>query len=222
MAVAVLWIILFYLLPILEPLFAAQPEGAGNPLGALLLMRSVLLILSQGLAVIVIAAFVAAPILRRYGIWRRLLDRLPFVGALRRNARSQRVAGTLANIMLSGGDLDSALAAVVSTIGAGPAESELRAVRARVQDGAPLSEALVGARSLDPVLQQMAELGERGEHLPQLMQASAELLDSSLRKRLATLMAFLVPVLTISIGLIVGTLVMMTIGAVMSINDLAQ
>ena len=222
-AAVVLWIILFYLLPILEPVFSASTTpGSTNPLETLLTVRQGVVIASQGIGILALAMLIAYPILRRRGTIAAALDRLPIIGTIRRSARSHLIAGTLANILFSGGDLDAALGVLTRVLSAGPTQREIEVVREKVQDGAALSEALPHAPSLDPMLQQMAALGEKTEELPRLMQISSEMLETGMRKRFEALMGLLVPTLTITVGLIVGALVLMTMNAVMSVNDFMQ
>lgn len=116
---------------------------------------------------------------------------------------------------------NSIISAAVSMLPSSTPLDQLRDVQAKDRDGASFSDALVAADAFDPSLQQMAALGEKGEHLPELMRVAADVLEDGLRKRFQRLVDILVPALTITIGLVVGSLVMMTIGAVLSVNDTA-
>ncbi|MEO1308238.1 MAG: type II secretion system F family protein, partial [Pseudomonadota bacterium] len=158
MASVVLWVVLFYLLPILEPLFEGLSENGRNPLAPLLLVREVLVIGGQGILVLLAAGLLAYPILARQGLLARGLDRLPFVGGLRRLGRTQQVAGTVANIMLSGGDIDAALGVAVKALAPGTARGQLELARDLVRDGAAFSDGLIKAPAFDPTLRQMAVL----------------------------------------------------------------
>lgn len=223
MAGVVLWIVLFYLLPILEPLFVGPAaSGESNPLTGLLLVRDVVVVLVQGIAVLAIVSLVALPYLRRKGVLNRVLDTLPLIGGLRRDARTQIAAGTVASILHSGGDIDEALGLLVKTAPPGLAKEQMMEVQEKVRDGASFSSALQVATAYNPTLRQMALLGESGEQLPGLMRTTADMLGTGLRKRFEKVVAVIVPCLTVTVGLIVGALVMMTIGSVLSINDLAQ
>lgn len=50
--------------------------------------------------------------------------------------------------------------------------------------------ALHQASLFDQTVQQMAELGEKGEQLPELMRIAADLLDDGLQKRISRLVGF--------------------------------
>ncbi len=222
MAGAVLGIVLFYLLPILEPVFASVAvSGAPDPLAPLFLLRSIVVLLGQVLLVAGVAMIIAYPMFRGSALMVRALDRLPVLGEFRRLSRSQMVAQTLANMLGSGGDLNTALQVAIRSVRSGPARAQLQQVRARVQDGDSLSNALTAMPALDPMVRQFAVLGENAEQLPQLLKLAADLIEETTRNRLQRFLAILVPTLTVTVGLVVGSLVLITMNAVLSVNDIA-
>ena len=222
MAGAVLGIVLFYLLPILEPVFASVAgNGAGDPLAPLFLLRGIVVVLGQVLALTGIGLLIAYPLLRGRAVLGHMLDRLPVIGTFRRLSRSQRVAQTLANMLGSGGDLNTALNVAIRSMRTGPAQAQLRKVHARVQDGDSLSNALTAMPTLDPMVRQFAVLGENAERLPQLLKLAADLMEENTRTRIHRFLAILVPALTVTVGLVVGALVLITMNAVLSVNDIA-
>lgn len=223
MSAIVLGIVLFYLLPILEPVFASTVvPGAASPLAPLIAMRTVVVVFAQSFGLLVVVLFLTFPIWRNAPAVARALDRLPILGALRRDRRSQFLSETLSSLLASGADLNTALSVVSRTAPGDAFRQDLQKTHARVLDGESFAKALSNAPSVDPMVRQLAELGEKSEQLPQLMQVAADLLEAVMKRRIERMMALLVPTLTIVVGLVVGSMVLITMSAVLSVNDLAQ
>jgi general secretion pathway protein F len=94
-------------------------------------------------------------------------------------------------------------------------------VRTAVRHGQSLSDALAAQPLLPGLLSQLAAVGEKSGTLPQIFEDSAIGLENILEQRLARYSVVLTPVLTLFMGIMIGSIAMIILNAILSINDLA-
>lgn len=223
MSVLVLGLIIFYLAPTLVPVFdtaGAPPPAllsAMTELRAALLAGWPLVLAGVGGGLLVLWAL-RAPLkaaLRRLGL------SLPLIGPYLRQRGALALCEPL-QLMLSGGaDLPEALKAARETA----PDTALAALIARteraVTDGKPLAPCLEGSPLLDPMTVAMIRAGEEANRLPDALESVTRGLRQRTGASLAQAVKLLTPVLTLVIGLLVGGLILSTIGAILDLNDLA-
>ena len=67
----------------------------------------------------------------------------------------------------------------------------------------------------------LVSLGEEANALPVVLDRAAKMLQLTLTRRIDTVLKLLTPALTISLGFLVGSLVISVMTTILSINDLA-
>ena len=90
-----------------------------------------------------------------------------------------------------------------------------------VANGARLHGAIVKAGIFDHATMSLVSLGEEANALPVVLDRAAKMLQLTLTRRIDTVLKLLTPALTISLGFLVGSLVISVMTTILSINDLA-
>lgn len=151
----------------------------------------------------------------------RWLLKIPLIGSLVKESVIARYLETLSLLLGNGVAMTEALglAANIST------QSSLRASFAAIEDdvanGARLHNAIAKAGIFDNATTSLISLGEDANALPVVLDRAGKMLQSALTRRIDTILKLLTPALTISLGLLVGSLVISVMTTILSINDLA-
>jgi general secretion pathway protein F len=90
-----------------------------------------------------------------------------------------------------------------------------------VQAGETFSTALGRAGHFPAVAVQLCRVGEETGHLEELLGSAADVLEDESQRTLERLLSLVVPVLTITMGLIVAGLISSVLIGLLSINELA-
>ena len=151
----------------------------------------------------------------------RLLLRVPIIGGLVRRAIAARFARTLGLLLQNGVTLAAALAIARGTVTNGALSAALDGVLTSVREGRGFSGPLIRAGVLPPLAGQLIKVGEETARLAEVMTMVADIYDWELRRALDRLIAFLVPGLTIMMGVIVAFVVGSILTAMFSIYDMA-
>ncbi len=133
-----------------------------------------------------------------------LLDRLPLVGTLRRGAGRVEALYTLAALLESGIPMQKALTGTVRAASTPALRADLEAVRGRVLDGLPLSQALA-AQGFSLMAVQFARAAEESGNYPRLLRQVAETHADSQELTLQATTRLLEPILVALLGLVIGT-----------------
>jgi len=84
-----------------------------------------------------------------------------------------------------------------------------------------LSDALLEKRLLPKMAMQMIKMGEETGRLEEMLLRVAAIYDKQLRVAIQRFLAFLEPVLIISLGLMIAGIIVSILLAILSVNDLA-
>ncbi len=137
----------------------------------------------------------------------RWLFHLPWVGDLLRGYLFSRFSHTLA-MMLSGGiPMIPSLQATLGIVGNAHLAAMLQPAIPRVAAGSSLADALGRSGVVPPLVQELVAVGERSGSLGEMLGHVADLYDSDVDTRLTALTALIEPVIMISMGLVVATVV---------------
>lgn len=221
MSAGVLGLILFYLLPTLEPVFANSGADLPTAFVVMTKIRDILVDYWPGLVIGVIVLAALIPVLRKSGAYEQFINRLWVIGTFRRDIQNQRIVQTIAVMLQSGSPLPEALDLASASISKTDLAHDLLEARQSVIGGADLSTSLRGNPRIAPIVNEMIEVGEESDRLPELLASAGEALEASIKSRIDLALKITTPVLTLAIGLIVGGMVLSTISAVMTINDIA-
>ncbi|WP_176556001.1 type II secretion system F family protein [Pelagimonas phthalicica] len=223
MSFMVMILLVFYLAPTLTPVFAtnaAEPpailQGMIKLRGALITQWS--LFLSAGLALVVLAKISAAPLKK---VLSPLVLHLPLIGPFIRQSETLNACRTLALMVNSASPLPQALAMASQSASHPSYRQLLTSTEQAVVAGQSLSSTLAQSPLIDPMAAAMIEVAEESDRLgPMLDKLVREMTERSSRT-LDQAIKLVTPVLTLVIGLSVGGVILSTISAILTLNDVA-
>ena len=176
------------------------------PLGAVLALLSYLL-LSR-----------SADARKRLSHW---LLKIPLIGPLVKDAVIARYLETLALLLGNGVAMTEALGLAAKVSRQSSLAASFATIEETVANGARLHGAIVKAGIFDNATMSLVSLGEEANALPVVLDRAAKMLQLTLSRRIDTVLKLLTPALTISLGFLVGSLVISVMTTILSINDLA-
>lgn len=212
------------LLPALAPLLQEQDRSIGSFLAAMLATARFTsenwreMALGSVLVLALGATAVRHPAVGRVLHSAQLV--LPFVSQL---VRKREVAGftrVLSTMLKAGIPLVDAVEV------AGRAQSNLcfqealRAAREDLVKGAGLSEALAASGLFPELSLRLVSIGERTGRLESMVSRVADIYETSFHRDLGRATAMISPVLTVIVGVLVGSIMLSVIQALMSFNDM--
>jgi len=217
-------IMLTFVIPKFSVIFADM--GQAMPLST-----KILLGLSNGLRSYwwLIAVFIGAGVIliRRYiqtPSGRLKADRLklssPIVGKLVRSIEVARFSRTLGTLIKSGVPILMALQLVREIVTNRIVSGSLQIVYDRVKEGDSLSSPLTHEGIFPPLAVQMISVGEETGKLDQMLLRVAENYEKTVRNMIKRFVNLLEPVMILTMGLMVGFIVISMLMAVFSMNDI--
>jgi len=137
----------------------------------------------------------------------RFVLRTPVFGELTRKVASARFARTLGQMIRSGVPILNALAIVSGATGNKVASQIILNARESVENGEPLSNALIHQAVFPPMLVRMLQAGEKTGKVDDMMDSIAAFFEDEIETMLAGLTSLLEPLLMIFLGIIIGGIV---------------
>jgi type II secretion system protein F len=152
--------------------------------------------------------------------WDRLSLRLPLVGELVRKFETARFSRTLSALLKGGVPLLEALGTVQGVLNNRLLAHAIGQVQLRVREGKGMARPL-GDSGLFPTLAlNMISVGEETGKLEAMLNEVAEHYDQDVKRTTKRLTSILEPALILSMGLVIGVVVISMLLAIFSINDL--
>lgn len=155
---------------------------------------------------------------------RRNADRfvlsLPVFGVTIANMEAARLCRTLASLLRAGAPLSDALAEAADVAGNRVFKDHFVSARDKVRQGASLSGALVDLREFPATLRHFMAVGEQTGKLHEMLAHGAEHADAAATRDIDRIMTSLSPILTLAMGLIVGSLIAVVLSSILGANDL--
>ncbi len=152
--------------------------------------------------------------------WDRLCLRLPLLGELVRKFETARFSRTLAALLKGGVPLLEALGTVQGVVSNRLLSHAIGQVQVRVREGKGMARPL-GDSGLFPTLAlNMISVGEETGKLEAMLHEVAEHYDQDVKRTTKRMTAILEPALILSMGLVIGVVVISMLLAIFSINDL--
>jgi len=179
-----------------------------------------LLLAGAGVA---LAAGLAVLAWRHPGFRQRCRDWLaeaPLIGPWLREAEIGRWATMLATLLGNRVDLLKALELAAQGVGIGPLRDRLARVGAAVRQGAPLSKALEDQQTLSAMGYNLVRVGERSGQLPAMLRSLAQLHLENGRQRMKRFLILLEPIAILTIGVVIGLIMIGIILAITSVNEI--
>jgi len=149
----------------------------------------------------------------------RMKVNAPVVGTLVKSVEAARFTRTLGTLVNSGVPILQALRLVREIITNQLIAKELETVFQRVKEGDNLSGPLLQADIFPPLAVQMISVGEQTGKLDKMLLRVAENYEKSVRNMIKRFVNLLEPVMILSMGLMVGFIVISMLLAVFSMNE---
>lgn len=210
-AVFVVWIILWKVIPTFEQLLA----GVG---GEMPFITQVVVTASNFLGRYSLWIFLfligGAIFINRYHKThrgRRVIDgallKIPIIGELLRKIAVARFCQTLSTLTASGVPILDGLEITAKTSGNAVIEDAVMAVRKSVEEGKTVSEPLAETGVFPPMVVQMINVGEQTGALDQMLVKIAEFYEEEVDTAVANMTKLIEPILITVLGAIIGTIV---------------
>lgn len=153
--------------------------------------------------------------------WDRWFLRTPLLGELILKLDVARMTRTLGTLLENGVVLLSGLAIAKETIGNTVLRGSLEQVSADLREGRGLGKPLMQTGLFPKLAVHMVMVGEETGRLQELLVQVADVYDREAQTTIKRLLALLEPVLILSLGLVIGGIIMSILLAILSVNNLA-
>ncbi len=157
----------------------------------------------------------------RKKVWDGRFLKLPLAGTIITNKETANITRTLGTLLGNGVSILSALAIVRETVDNLVIAGTIAEAEEHLKQGKNLSEALLEKPLLPKMALQMIKMGEETGRLEEMLLRVATIYDKQLRVAIQRLLAFLEPVLIITLGLMIAGIIVSILLAILSVNDLA-
>lgn len=145
----------------------------------------------------------------RFG--RRFADRLklrvPVFGKLHHKICMARFSRTMGTLLTSGVPILQAMETVAGTVGNSIMSDAVLEARARIREGDRIGDPLETSRLFPPMVVHMIAIGEESGSLDYMLQKIADFYEDEVEAQLASLTASLEPIMIVTLGFIVGFIV---------------
>ncbi|MBC8064221.1 MAG: type II secretion system F family protein [Chlorobia bacterium] len=145
----------------------------------------------------------------RFG--RRVADRLrlkiPIFGKLHHKICMARFSRTMGTLLTSGVPILQAMETVAGTVGNTIMSDAVLEARARIREGDRIGDPLEESKLFPPMVVHMIGVGEESGSLDFMLQKIADFYESEVEATLASLTAALEPIMIVSLGFVVGFIV---------------
>lgn len=148
--------------------------------------------------------------------------RIPVLGRLARSYNAAQFASTLAMLAGAGVPILKALQAAAETLNNRAMRADALDALVQVREGAPLASALAQKKRFPGLLSMFVRLGEQTGQLPQMLQRAAHQLATEVKRRSVQLATVLEPLLIVSMGLVVMTIVFAVLQPIIELNQFVK
>ena len=210
-AVAVVMILMIWVIPVFETMFASA--GQSLPLPTLIVLK-ISKMIKKYVLFIIPALVLLFFLFKKYyqtqngrAIIDRLLLRLPVFGPLFRKIAVARFSRTLGTLVSSGVPILDGLSIVSRTSGNRAIETAIMNARASIREGETIAEPLNRSGHFPPMVIQMIAVGESTGALDSMLSKIAEFYEDEVDVAVANLTSLLEPMLMIFLGVVIGGVV---------------
>jgi len=218
-------VLLLVVVPRFAPLFAQAARELPASTRLTLALAEFLAERGEVLAVGLALALLGLLLIRRNEPLRLALDRAilaaPVFGRVARERATAQAMRGLATVLGGGLDLANALGLVRDMLANRAARAALDRVLIGVRQGRPLWSCLAETDVLAPLAVRLVRVGEESGRLAAVAEHLADAFEERLATRLTRLVALVEPLVIVTLGLLVGGIVVSILAAVVAVNDLA-
>ena len=210
-AIAVVWIILWKVIPVFDQLLSSV--GGEMPMITAVVIKASNFIGRYTFWVVLLLGLGAFALNRYHKTHRgkRVIDglllKIPIIGELLRKIAVARFCQTLATLTSSGVPILDGLDITARTAGNAIIEDAIQAVRKSVEEGKTISEPLGETKVFPPMVVQMINVGEQTGALDQMLQKIAEFYEEEVDTAVAGLTKLIEPLLIVFLGIVIGVIV---------------
>jgi general secretion pathway protein F len=154
-------------------------------------------------------------------VWDGRFLKLPLAGNIITNKETANISRTLGTLLGNGVSILSAMTIVRETVDNLVMAAAIADAEEQLKQGKHLSDALLEKRIFPKMAMQMIKMGEETGRLEEMLLRVATIYDKQLRVAIQRMLAFLEPVLIISLGLMIAGIIVSILLAILSVNDLA-
>ena len=210
-AVGVVWVILWKVIPTFATLF--EGLGAQLPLPTritIALSKFIggwwwMMFIMMGLTAYLINRYYKTPA-GRYRIDKILL-KVPVLGSVLRKIAVARFCRTLGTLVSSGVPILEGLEITAKTSGNAVVAEAIMATRASVEQGKTISEPLKNTDVFPPMVVQMVAVGEQTGALETMLNKIADFYEDEVDEATANMLAMLEPIMIMFLGIVIGGIV---------------
>jgi general secretion pathway protein F len=225
-ALLIVFGLLTYVVPQIIDVFASTQQTLPALTRGLISLSAFMEDYGLVLGMIILGAGISGYYLRQRPVIRyaqhRLQLRLPIIGRLIRGLESARFARTMSILLASGVPALEALRISAQVLSQHPLRQAVEQAAVRVREGSSLHAALDAAGVFPPLLLQMIASGEASGRLENMLERAAAQQERETETVVAALLALFEPVLILTMGAVVLTIVLAILLPIFELNQLVQ
>jgi type IV pilus assembly protein PilC len=210
-AVAVVMILMIFVIPVFETMFASAGQSLPLPTLIVLTMSKMF---KKYIIIFIPALILLFFLFKKYyqtqngrAAVDRLLLKLPVFGPLFRKIAVARFSRTLGTLVSSGVPILDGLSIVSRTSGNRAIEIAIMNARASIREGETIAEPLNRSALFPPMVIQMIAVGESTGALDSMLSKIAEFYEEEVDVAVANLTSLLEPMLMVFLGVVIGGVV---------------
>ncbi len=212
-AVGILAILMIFVVPKFEAIFADMLDGASLPQFTRIVLGISRMIKDNtiGTLGILFACFVAFKFFKKTKFGGTLIDRiklkLPVFGPVLSKVAIARFTRTLGTLVSSGVPILQALTIVKETSGNIIVANAVGAIHESVKEGETITQPLETSKVFPPMVISMVDVGEQTGALPEMLMKIADTYDEEVDNAVAAMTSLLEPIMIVFLAVIVGSIV---------------
>ena len=222
MVIVSLFVLAFFLVPAIEPIFEASGADTPTILAVLSGLRDFFTGGGLLLALVWLASLaVMLSLSSGRTVMSSLLFKIPLAGPYLSRSVAADYLRVLGLLLANGVNVKQALRLASGTARTPSLRTRFDRVEETVTSGKSLHSAVADTGLFTHGQITQIRIGEESDNLPAMLARCAAIIDRAQKATLDRLMTFLTPAVTIGMGLLIGTLVISVMSTLLSINDLA-
>ncbi len=222
----VLVILLTYVVPGIVDIFSDMNQTLPMPTIVLISVSSFFKSYWWGIVLSPIFLTVLLLLIRRTQKGGYLIDHffisMPVIGPLQKKVIAARVARTLGSLLENGVPMLSALNITRSIVGNRVIYELISKACDVVEQGGELGEVLSGSKAFPDLASQMIKIGETSGELEKMLEKTADLYEKDIQAAVTAATALIEPLIILSMGVVVGAIILAICLPIFEINQLIQ
>ena len=146
---------------------------------------------------------------------------MPLFGSLKANVEVAQFAKTLGIMLKNGVSLVHSLEATLGALKSQAFQQVIVKAIANLRNGERLADSIDAGRHFPMLAKRLIRIGEETGTLPDMLAHVARTLENEATRQVAVIFQLVPPIMTLLIGLGVGSFILVIMDAVLSVNDLA-